>query len=541
MFNNYKGGSVMSKKLISFFEYILAFLGFIGMYFFITPCSDIYFFSRDYENSVGSFISNAYNYGNGRYFGNFLGFATAHNFLWGFLLIAVAMTLFVFFVNKFFFNGDHRTVMPVALLLAFPSSGTISEVYSDLPTFINYVVPMVLVFATLCVIKSEKLSKIKPLSAVFVFILSAASCLFCENNTISIFILALLVAFYSYVRTKKLDLTGVVYVVGSVVGAFIMFMLPKITGTSHNLDYYRGTADSVSSMITLAIASFSTFTEIFSEYVFAIIPVSASLIFLVAKNKACKNILKKITLFYLAFFPVEAVLYTIVSSSAPASVYMYLLQAGFVTLYALSILNAIFCLQKSNFRTLMLGLFVLILSSVGPMMFADKYGYRTFYLPFVIFLSTSFILLKQVVAELPKNALAKFPKKKVGSFAVCVASAAFICLSASIFIQSVYNYDFYVVRTQYIAEQADESAERVNVPALPCRGISGEDENPSIFDAVLYKSGVDMEIAVTESIFCENSGEYYAILDTDPISNTIFAIQHLDFKNSAYVYELIKV
>ncbi len=530
----------MAKKRIAFFEYILTFLGFIGMYFFITPCSDIYFFTRDYENSVSSFITNALYYGNGRFIGNFLGFASANYFILGFLIIAVVMTLYVFFVNRFFFDGDYRTVMPVALLIAFPNTGVIGEVYSDLPTFINYVIPMMLVFVTLCLIKRCKKRNSNPIILFFIFVFAAASCLFCENNTISIFVLSLLLAFYSYISTKKIGLPNIIYVIGTLAGAFIMFLVPKITGASHNLDYYRGTANSVSSMITLAIASFSTFTEIFTSYLFPIAIISSTLIYLVVKNKECKSRLKNTVIFYLAFFPVEAVFYTMYSQSAPASVYLYILQAGFVTLYALSIFAGILCMKKSNFRTLMLGLFVLVLSSVGPMLFVDKYGYRTFYLPFVILLSVSFILINRVRKEIPEKITVKLPKEKLGKLAVCIASAAFICLSASIFIQSVYNYDFYVVRTHHIADMVKSGAEEVEVPALPCRGISSEDENPSIFDAILYKTGSEMKVEVTESIYCENSNEYYAILNSNPVSNTIFALQNLNLKNAAYIYDLMK-
>lgn len=530
----------MAKKRIAFFEYILTLICFAGMYFFITPCSDIWFFTRDYENSVSSFITNALNYGNGRFIGNFLGFASANYFVLGFLIIAVVMTLYVFFVNRFFFDGDYRTVMPVALLLAFPNTGVIGEVYSDLPTFINYVIPMMLVFATLCLIKHSKKTKTNPVFLFLIFIFAAASCMFCENNTISIFVLSLLLAFYSYVSTKKVSLPNIIYVIGAVVGAFIMFLMPKIMGTSHKLDYYRGTAGSLSSMITLAIASFSTFTEIFTTYIFPIIFISAGLIYLIVKNKDCRSKLKNIVVFYLAFFPVEAIFYTMYSQSAPASVYLYIIQAGLVTLYALSIFAGIMCMKKSNFRTLMLGLFVLILSAVGPMLFVDKYGYRTFYLPFVILLSTAFVLINQIRKEMPEKITAKLPKEKLGKLAICIASAAFICLSVSVFVQSVYNYDFYVVRTHHIAEIAKDSAEEVEVPALPCRGISGEDENPSIADAILYKTDVKMKVEVTESIYCENADEYYAILNSNPVSNTIFALQNLNCKNAAYVYDLIK-
>lgn len=528
----------MAKKRIALFEYILIFIGFIGMYFFIIPDSDIFFFSRDYENSIGSFISNSLNYGNGRFLGNFIGFAFAHNFIFGFAFIALVMTVLIILMNKYFFNGDHRTAVPVALALAFPSSGIISEVYSELPTFINYVTPMVFVFSALCVIKQSK--KTSLISYIFVFLSAVASCLFTENNTISIFILSLVVCFYYYIKNKKVDMLRIVYIAGTIIGSFVMFLIPKITGTSHNLDYYRGTANSIPSMITQAIASFSTFTEICSEYLVPIILISASLIFILQKNNEGENKLKNITIFYLAFFPVEAVFYNMFSSNAPASVYMYLLQTGFVILYALAIFAAIICMKKTKFRTLMFALFVLVLSSVGPMMFANQYGYRTFYLPFVILISIAFLLLKEVFKELSDSTVKIITKESLGKLTVYISAAAFVCLSASVFIQTVYNYNFYTVRMDYISTQIKSGAERINAPALPCRGISAEDENPTILDSMLYKTDSETEIAITESAYCENKNEYYTILNTNPVSNTLTALSNLKYKDAVWIWNLSK-
>lgn len=537
----------MAKKHISLIEYILTFIGFIGMYFFIIPDSDIIFFSRDYENSVGSFITNSLNYGNGRFLGNFIGFALAHNFFFGFLYIAAVMTLIVILMNKFFFNGDYRTVLPVALLFAFPSSGIISEVYGGLPTFVNYVTPFIFVFAALNIIK--RYTKDNYASVIPVFVFAFASCLFTENNTISFFILSIILVLNNYIENKKISSLHMSYLVGTVIGALVMFLIPKITGTSHNLDSYRGTAGSLSSMITLAIASFSTFTEIFTEYIAPIIIISATLIFLIIKNTENKSKLKNITIFYLVFFPVEAIFYDSFSSSAPASVYMYLLQTCFVVLYALSIFTAIICMKKTKFRKLMFGLFILVLSSVGPMMFANQYGYRTFYLPFVILLSISFLLLKEVFGKLSESTVKTINKEKIGKLVVCTSAAALICLSASIFIQSVYNYNFYTVRTNYIAAQIDNKSERINTPTLPCRGISAEDENPTLLDSMLYKTEIydteseaktDTVIAITESIYCENKDEYYHILNSDPVSNTLTALKNLKYKDAVWIWELVK-
>lgn len=522
----------MKKKAVSFVEYIILFFGFAAMSLFEIPTSDIFFFTHDYENSIGSFISNALHYGNGRFLGNVLGFAFAHWFTYAFIVVAVTMTLLVFVINKYFFDGDIRTVMPVGLLLAFPSAGVVSEVYSSIPTFVNYVLPMVVIFAALCLMKTEK-----NIYAIPVFVLAFTSCLFCENNTISVFTLSVLAAVFSYINTKKVKILNIFFLAGTLLGGLTMMLLPHLTGSSHNLDYYRNTAGSVPAMITLAVASFSTFTEIFSEYVFPIIILSASFIFLLKKRGTGSKQQKKV-IFYLAFFPVETVLYSMFSDSAPATVYLYIIQAGFVTLYAVALFIGILCLKKSEFKNLLIELFVLMLSSVGPMLFADKYSYRTFYLSYIIILSISLLVFKEAIKELPENSFRKFTKSK-GTTAVLVASLTFICLTVSVFFQSAYNYNFYVIRTQHLADKIlTNTAVEVKIPELPCRAISAEDENPTLVGTILYKQNTKIKFSLSESIYCENADKYYQILNTNPISNTITALQHLNFKSGLIIDEL---
>lgn len=530
----------MSKKGIVAAEYLLLFLCFIAMYFFVVPDSDVIFFSRDYENSFTSIFSSAVNYGNGRYLGNILGFFSAFYFSWSFSFIALVLTLITVFVNKLFFNGDYRTVLPVAFLVAFPSTGMFSDVYNQVPTFINYVFPLLIVFAALCLIKDYENLRIGRLpGSLLAFFMALISCLFCENNTISIIVLSLIILFLSYSEYGKVNSVRIAFAAGAAVGSAVMFLLPRITGVSHKLDYYRGTANSLSSAVTLAVASFSTFAEIFSEFTLLIITASVCLIFLVVKNKNCRCRYKKPVLLYLAFFPAECIFYSVYSDSAPASVYLYLVQAGLVILYGLSFLAGALCLKKTAFRTKFVSLLVLMLSTVGPMIFVDKYSYRTFYLSFAAFLSLTLVTVGEVVKNVPVTKFKKYITDKRERATAGILCAVFACLTVTVFIQTVYNYNFFVVRTGYISSQIAEGAEIVTVPEMPCRAVSNEDENPSLIESMTYKTDVNFEYEIAESISCKNAADYYRILSTDPVTNLLFALKNLKYKDAGYIYELM--
>lgn len=531
----------MAKKRIAIFEYLIAFVGFITMYFFIVPDSDAIYFSRDYEKTISSILYNALHYGNGRLLGNIIGFTFSQYFISAFLIIAIALTLIVILMNKLFFGGDYRTVMPLTLAVAFPCSGYISEVYTPFASFVNFVIPFVFIFASLCILKYGIKANKTVFPAVLIIIFSIISCLFSENTTISIFTLSVLVAVCYYLYNKKIHILNIVYVLGTAIGGLLMILIPKITESSENLDYYRNTASSIADVVTSALAAFSLFADIFSNLFIPLCIISGVLIFLLIKESEANKKLKSILIFCLAFFPIESFFYSMVESSSPWSTYMYIFQAGLVILYAIALFVSILCLRSSKFKQLNICFYILTLSSFGPMLLAYLYGWRTFYLPYFVLLSYAIILLKKLKAYIPNDFKLKFSKTiKLQNIFVFSAIFAFLCLSFTVFIQSVYNYDFYVTRTEVIAEENnDDSIAEIKVPYLPCRGISSEDENPTVMSSIRYKMNEEKDIIIVDSIYCDHSERYSEILNLNPLSATIRALQSLDFKNDDYVYNLL--
>ena len=527
----------MIKKCFAFLEYLLTFLGFAAMYFFLIPDSDVFFFSRDYEKSISSVLHNALYYGNGRLLGNIIGFGFSMNFLYSFLVVSVTLTLIVLLMNKFFFNGDYRTVIPLALAVAFPCSGYVSEIYYQFPSFVNFVIPFVFIFAALCLLKNEK----KIVSSVFIFIFSAASCLFSENTTIFAFTLSVLAAVYRYLQSKKLSIPNLSFVAGTSVGGLIMLLIPKILDTAGNLDSYHGKAGSISAVITSALAAFSLFADILSKLAVPLIIISGAFIFLLNKESEVSKPIKNILSVLLAFFPIEAFIYSTFSQYGPPSTYFLIFQGGLLIIYAVVLFIAILCLKKSQFKQLNICLYILTLSSFGPMLLAYLYGWRTFYIPYIVIIAYAIVLFKKILAYIPGSIRAKASSSGAGSLFAAAMTFAFLCLSLTVFIQSVYNYDFFVARTQIIAENAvsEDSPQEIKVPVLPCRSISCEDENPTLIESIQYKTGSKNKITVAESIYCTDAGKYGEILNSNPLSAAIRAFQSLEFKNDEYIFDLL--
>lgn len=526
----------MVKKRITFFEYLITFLGFSAMYFFILPDTDVFLFSRDYENNISSIFNNALHYGNGRLLGNMIGFAFSMNFFYAFLVVSITLTAIVILMNSFFFNGNYKTVMPLALAIAFPCTGFLSEVYFAFPSFVNYVIPFVFVFASLCLIKSQKN---KLISAFLIFVFSAASCLFSENTTVSIFTLSILAVVYYCICEKKLNILNFSFVAGTSVGGLVMILIPKLFETTSNIESYRSKADSISAVITSALAAFSMFADIFSRLFIPLIIISGVFILLIKKESRAPESLKTILCITLAFFPVEAFFYTMFSQYGPSSTYFFIFQAGLVILYAVALFIAILYLNNSVFKKLNICLYILTLSSFGPILLAYMYGWRTFYIPYIVLISYDIFLLKEAKIYVLEHVLNKVKDTKTSKSFAFVLSFCFLCLSFTVFIQSVYNYNFYVTRTQIISETVSEDdTKEIKVPVLPCRGISCEDESASI-GWLMYKTNKKNNIVVAEKIYCDQSQRYSEILNSNPLSAAIAAVKSLEFKNDQYVFDLL--
>ncbi len=524
------------SRIITFAQYIIMFCGFALMYFFMLPNSDVFFFSADYKNVLPDLFNNALNYGNGRLLGNFIGFFFSLNFTYAFILLALMLTALVYLVNRLFFNGNPYTAFPVALLVALPSSEMMSEVYFQLPSAVNYVMPMVFILISLCLIKSENALKHKHLYGVLIFIFTTLSCLFSENSTITIFTLAVLYIVYNLIYKNKM-VAALYCLAGTVVGGLLMAFLPTLTNSSSNLDYYRGTATTLMTTVTLAIASFSTFADVFSKFFVLIIVISGCMIFLIRNSVVKRKTLKKLVIYYLVFFSIESVFYALLSQNAPSTIYLYIAQLALVILYAASLFIAILMVEKRRIRTLLIELYILMLSAVGPMLFVNQYGYRTFYLSYFVILCIALYLITVIKPKFKE--LIKINKVTVKRFTASISCMVFICFSALVFMQSVYNYDFYVVRMQYIASQSNEAAEEIHVPFLPCRAISCEEENPTLIQSVLYKKS-SSQIKIMSSNSCENSDDYQNILNSNPLSNLIFAVENIEYKNPAFFNSLFE-
>ena len=126
-------------------EYAVVFFGFFMMFFFAVPQSDIFLFAHATDGSFASALQYSVNIGNGRLLGNITGVYFSSHFALVGLITAATLTLLVLLLNRIFLEDNVYTILPLALLVAFPSTGMLKECYYLFSAFCNFVIPIVFV------------------------------------------------------------------------------------------------------------------------------------------------------------------------------------------------------------------------------------------------------------------------------------------------------------------------------------------------------------------------------------------------------------
>lgn len=497
-------------KLIRNLEYVLLFFCLSLLFFFIIPQSDIFLFRQNSSPTFGSMIDFSLYYGNGRFLGNFFGVFFSHYFEFAWIMCAVCMFLTILCANKVFLKNSAYTVFLTAMVVVFVSSGMFSECYTWFASFANYFIPITATMISLrlyCVLKDKtKGVLIKTNLSLALLVFSASACLYSENTTIVLVVLAILLNIEALLKNKKITLAGTMYFTGTLIGAATMFLIPVLTETSYKMDHYRGIATNIASLIDVVPGSLVRFAEIFNSFTLMLFFLSFAFIVYIAKQEINSKSKSLYTTFFL-MYPLVAVMFRLFGYQSQMYPMMHIVEVLLPICYFVVWLAVIFLVVPKDKRITAIGWSVLLLSSIGPMLLVTQYGHRTYLTTYFIMLGMATYLLRESgIQETASDFFEKYLNKKVLTFSV-IAIFTCTCLYSSM--QLVGNYYFYLERTEYIYYALEEGREEAKVPVLPFISVSIEDEWPNIIqDIVLDK---DIKIVVTDIDSCENAEGYKGV------------------------------
>ena len=525
---------IKKDKFIIFIEYAFVF-GVISLaYFFMVPQSDVFLFARATQGGLSNVLEYALYYGNGRLLGNILGMLFSNYFEFAFLVVSIGCTLIVYLINKLIFNNNSHMVILLAILVAFPSSNLISETYYLFASFCNYVVPCIFLLISLNLLKNLANYRnniyVVIVKCILLGLTGTMSCLFSENTTAVVLTISVLQLAYSIIIKRKVLLAQLVYLISTFVGVCIMLLIPTVTSTSQKMDHYRGVEISLSRII----ANFVKLSEVLCNFTFVIIVLSVALIYLCLKKT---NINSKIKAAQISYFVCFSLLSIVLSDFETRDIYISrvnMVSMLSVIIYFVLAVWVIFSIAEKKLCIQLIFFGIVLASSIVPMMIVTQYGYRTYYITMLIIVVFSLYVIK---LSQVKKAFAKIPlewRSIKTYFGIC-SGTVFLFLGIFCFVQSVYNYDFYIIRTDMVQEQLDENKETgiddyVEVFTLPCEGISIEDEYVNlVFDVI--DGGQPAKMKTVGILDCKSADEILAILDSSFYVNLKFAFENLEYKN----------
>lgn len=519
-------------------EYGVVLVGFLMMYFFILPQSDVFLFAQETDGSFRSVWDFSLHYGNGRLLGNLIGVYFSSHFAYAGFIVATVLTFMVFLLNYLLFNHDLYTVFPVALLIAIPSTGIVTECYHLFTGFCNYVTPMMFLELSLCCMKG--LSGATGLRKLF--LLSAAAicgfslCLFSENTTILALATFFALLCGSFARLKSAFFPSLLCFISSLLGSLVMFLIPVMTQTGEKMDSYRSIASGVFGIIRQCVISFCQFADIFNHIYVVLFLFSFAMLMLCIRQDYGSTHLKNLQITVYSVYPFFCMaMNTLDSHSLAASLTIIKLIDGAVLIfYAVNVLVTIIHIKERSFRKTCLLMAALTLISVAPLMVVNITGHRTYYTTYIYMVVFSVVIIRSALPDQLRDII---KKREIRKRIAMVAATCFTIITLLMTMFSIYNYDCYVIRSNDLAEKIANN-ESLAVPILPFDSISIEGS----LNNILYFAFEDIEVdAVVISMESWDGYEQYrAQIVNNPIYAVKFALENWEYKDPLYPQKLCK-
>ena len=272
---------------------------FIIITFFILTLLTPYI-GDDWTWGQNEYVKNSFDVGfqdlNGRYAGHLVAIALTHVRLLKLIVIPICVFLICFFVYKFS-NSNHFSILSFSFLLILITPLPIwRQVFTWSAGFANYVtsslISLVLIFMFSNVLNKQEPSYPKYFTYISP-ILGIIGALFAENITLFNIALALLIIIISKVKHKKIHPAQIALLIGTILGALLMFTNKIYLDIFTGNDGYRQISNSGSSIIYQFCVNLHSIIEdlFFSNRIFWIcISVIQTLIlihFLIKNKKFC--------------------------------------------------------------------------------------------------------------------------------------------------------------------------------------------------------------------------------------------------------------
>lgn len=519
---------MLSKKKTNYIQIFFLFMSVFMILFFSPYSADDYallsILVKNENISLKEFLVSAIYFGNGRFLGNLSLWVSVYNDIFRIIVKPLYLTaIIVMTVHLFEIKKTYERII-VALFLMFPSMGFFSKCYLNTPCFFNFVAPFVGFLLSLCILKWYQTKKRGAVSKFFacIVLLVASVCmqLHSEHSTIIFILFAVGICFFERFKYKKTGLFAVLFLVGSLVGAFVMFALPRIMNVATKMEGYRG----ANLDLPYGVGVLGKFSEMISSAVLLFVLISTAQLIILFKESP-QDKYRFIHMLIAAVYPIVAVIYVLnmQTSGAKSISYVKLLFLAMLTLYLInSIVIIVRFVKDTEAKWVILFITLLAAMSVGMFTVLNQHGYRTFYLALFLMFIFTIVMLKTVVKKY--NLALNSEAQKVTEV---VLKSAFIILVGIMTFQMLQNYDLYIMRDHYVHEKSYSENEVIEIPKLPNERL-WLDEYLLLYKEYFVFAGNDKEIKFVDIEDWELYEEYQSMQD-NPFTAVTYALSNFNF------------
>ena len=420
-------------------------------------------------------LANHFDNYNGRYAGNLLVLALTRSEVLNFVVIGASLVCICLF-PKLFSDSKKFTVyvFGILLFLLIPKQIFVQSVVWT-SGYSNYVPPILMSLLYFIIIKNI-FDKDKPsyhrITFIFAAIIGFISALFMENVTLYNIAISAIIIFFVIIKFKKICLTHLAHLMGSIAGAGLMFSNSVYRSIASGSDGYRSTAFDSDLKETIIEHTEVIFQQFFANNIIILIIFSllcVAIYILYARTSSDKK-LKSLGLLLILLNVFSC--FMIYSKNAFAYWFFGighaksdLITIGLFALVAIiyfgsALLTVFICVDsnKNKFKTLFLLISVPIL--IAPLVFVNPIGPRCFFPPYLMLISACVLLFVHIQNKM--NITAETNK----GIAISLLAG---CLALFTFLFSIYStiHTYDIKRNDYVKKQIEAGRETVTVCLLP--------------------------------------------------------------------------
>lgn len=490
------------KNKFRFYSKISIFLILIIISLNFVVTGDDYFFL---DIGCEGLIKNTFfNTNNGRYLGNFCGILFSNLSKFQVLkyircvIMGTGLFLIILLCSELSNLKIDQSFIISALIILIAPSSLYREVYSWTPGYMNYLIPVLLIFTILYILQKNLISKknVKNKDKFFVIILGVCSQLFMEHITIYMVIMSLILLIISIKKNLNIKRLVTPLFISNLIGAIIMFSA-KGYRTINSGDQYRDVGiNSIGSLIERVIFNlFEMCKDIGTDNTFLSITILLACIYIIKKQqrnliRTKRTYINKIIYFF-AFLSIIYIFTVCFINILEFPRIIRLIKYGLDV-----VVNFIFCIilfytihivdfeDKYKLRFCYLSIILV----TGPLIIVSPIGTRCFFICYA-FLA---IILMDMISYICKKKLVDLNYIKyisIGLLSIVLMQKMYIYYS----IHSVYEE-----RVNYIEQQMNEKKEVITIPSLPFSKYVQNDMSHFIGQYYYYEKTNDIEFKMIQ-------------------------------------------